>query len=196
MKKLNGFLIKRLKEKFSIGMIGIGMGCGTTHLTIALANYLQSALGRRTAVIELSGKHDLKDMIRKEGDQRQKLAGVHYFTDISVGNIPEIMNSRYEVFVLDLGADYTASREEFLRCDRKIVIGSVSPWRVSAYEHFIKNVIASENYETWEFLVLFANILDKKKIQKRYGMHMISVPWIENPFYLKKEDLIFLQKII
>ncbi len=171
------------------------MGCGTTHLTIALANYLQSALGRKTAVIEWSGQHDLKDMIGKEGG-RQKLAGVQYFTDIKVGNIPEIVNSRYEAFVLDLGADYTASREEFLRCDRKIVTGSISPWKVSAYEHFLKNVIASENYETWEFLVLFANLADKKIIQKRYGMHMISIPWIENPFYLKKEDLLFLQKII
>ena len=55
------------------------MGCGTTHLTIALANYLQSALGRKTAVIEWSGQHDLKDMIGKEGG-RQKLAGVQYFT--------------------------------------------------------------------------------------------------------------------
>lgn len=196
MKKLNGFSIKNLKEKISIGMIGIGMGCGTTHLAIALANYLQSVLGRKTAVIELSGQHDLKDMLEKEGAGKQKLAGVRYFTDLKVGNIPEIMNSRYEAFVFDLGPDYTASREEFLRCDRKIIIGSISPWRVSAYERFLKNVIASENYETWEFLVLFANLLDKKKIQKRYGMHMISVPWIENPFYLEKEDLSFLQKII
>ena len=70
MNKLNGFLTRKLKEKISIGIIGIGMGCGATHLTIALANYLQSGLGKKTAVIELSGREDLKSMIRKEGRGR------------------------------------------------------------------------------------------------------------------------------
>ncbi len=196
MNKLNGFLTRKLKEKISIGIIGIGMGCGATHLTIALANYLQSGLGKKTAVIELSGREDLKSMIRKEGRGKQKILDVRYFTDICVGKIPEIMNSGYEVFLLDLGGDYKAAREEFLRCDRKIVIGSISPWRSFAYEKFIENAIASENCKLWEFLVLSANILDKKKIQKRYGMHLLSVPWIENPFYLNKEDIMFLQKII
>lgn len=172
------------------------MGCGATHLAVAMANYLQSGLGRKTALIELSGKHELRDMIRKEGGKKQKLLGVQYYTDICVGKIPEIMNSRYEAIVLDLGADYAAAREEFLRCDRKIVTGSISPWKISAYEHFLKNIIASENYEAWEFLVLFANLLDKKKVQKRYGVRMLSIPWIENPFYLKKEDMVFLQKIV
>lgn len=194
---MNGFSGRRmLKEKVSIGIVGIGTGCGVTHLTIALANYMHSGLGRRTAIIELSGKHELETMIRKEGNKNQNLVGIHYFTDIGVGKIPEIMNSRYEVFVLDLGADYAAAREEFLRCDRKIVVGSISPWRVSAYEHFLKKVMESENITAWEFLILFANLSDKKRIQKRYGMQMISIPRIENPFYLKKEDMMFLQKII
>lgn len=194
---MNGFSGRRmLKEKVSIGIVGIGSGCGVTHLTIALANYMHSGLGRRTAIIELSGKNELETMIRKEGNKNQNLVGIHYFTDIGVGKIPEIMNSRYEVFVLDLGADYVAAREEFLRCDRKIVVGSISPWRVSAYEHFLKKVMESENITAWEFLILFANLSDKKRIQKRYGMQMISIPRIENPFYLKKEDMMFLQKII
>ncbi len=194
---MNGFSGRRmLKEKVSIGIVGIGTGCGVTHLTIALANYMHSGLGRRTAIIELSGKNELETMIRKEGNKNQNLVGIHYFTDIGVGKIPEIMNSRYEVFVLDLGADYVAAREEFLRCDRKIVVGSISPWRVSAYEHFLKKVMESENITAWEFLILFANLSDKKRIQKRYGMQMISIPRIENPFYLKKEDMMFLQKII
>lgn len=196
MKNLNGFSIKKLKEKVSIGIIGIGKGCGATHLVVALANYLQSALGKKTAVIELSGQQELKELIGKEGDKRQKLFGVSYFTDICVGNIPEIMNSRYDAFVLDLGADYETAREEFLRCDRKIVVGSISPWKAFAYEHFLNTITATENYEAWEFLVLFANVLDKKRLQKRYGMYMISIPWIENPFCLKQEDMQFLQKII
>lgn len=196
MKRLNGFSSKKLKEKVSIGIIGIEPGCGVTHLAIALANYMQSGLGRKAALLELSGKHELKDMIQKEGDKNKNLLGVHYFTDICVGKIPEIMNSKYEVFILDLGADYAMAREEFLRCDYKIVSGSISPWKISIYEHFLNNVIVAENYESWEFLVLFANISDKKNVQKRCGVRLMNIPWIENPFYLKKEDLMFLQKIV
>lgn len=147
-------------------------------------------------MVELSGRHELDAMVKKEGTDIHELLGVHYFTDIYVGKIPEIMNSGYEAVVLDLGVDYVAAREEFLRCDRKVVIGSISPWKISAYEHFFEDVIALENYELWEFLVLFANLLDKKSIQKRYGVHTLSVPWIENPFCLNRKDMIFLQKII
>lgn len=194
--QLHGFSIRKLKEKVSIGIVGIGMGCGVTHLSIAMANYMQSGLGRKTALIELSGRCELRDMIQKEGGKNQTLLGICYYTDICVGQIPEIMNSRYEVFVLDLGSDYRSVREEFLRCDRKIIARSISPWKVSAYEHFLKEITATENYESWEFLALFANMLDKKKIQKRCGVRLISIPWIENPFYLKKDDMFFLQKIV
>ncbi len=193
---MKGFSVKKLKEKLSIGIIGVQMGCGATHLAIALANYLQSGLGRRTALLELSGKNDLKEMMLRVGDKKQKLLGVRYYTGICVGKIPEIMNSRFEAFVLDLGADYTLAREELLRCDRKIVVGSTCPWRSSAYGHFLKNVIATENFEAWEFLSVFANMQDKKNVQKRFGVHLLSVPFIENPFYLKKEDIVFLQNII
>ena len=62
--------------------------------------------------------------------------------------------------------DGRMEREEFLRCDRKIVVGSISPWKVIAYERFLNHITATENYEAWEFLVLFANMLDKKTIQK------------------------------
>ncbi len=196
VKKLNGFLTGKLKEKISIGIIGTGSGCGTTHLAIALANYLQSGLGKQTAVIEMPGQHDLEHMIRDECRGKQELFHVQYFTGIGVGKIPEILNSGYEAFVLDCGGDYQAAREEFLRCDRKLVMGSISPWKVSAFEHFMRNIIAIENYQQWEFLVLFADRTDRKRIQKRYKMHLTSVPWIENPFYLKKEDLIFLQKLL
>ncbi len=196
MESLNGFSIKRMKEKISIGILGIEKGCGATHLTIALANYMQSALGKKTAVMELSGQRELQSLMEKEGGKIQKLLGVSYYTDLCGGSIPDIMNSRYEAVILDLGADYETAREEFLRCDRKIVVGSISPWRVFAYERFLNKITSTENYEAWEFLVLFANLLDKKALQKRYGMHMLSIPWIENPFYLQQEDLVFLQKII
>ena len=100
---MGGFSFSRLKEKVSIGIIGIGMGCGVTHLTIALANYLQSGMGKKTAVIELSGQNALKDMIQEEGNERHELLGIHYFTDVSIGKIAEVINSRYEAFVRDLG---------------------------------------------------------------------------------------------
>lgn len=190
------FQRKRQKDKISIGIFGVEIGCGATHLAIALANYLQSGLGRKSAVVELSGQNELKALTEREGNEQRELLGVRYFTGICQEQVPEIFNSRYEAFVLDLGTDFVSAREELLRCDRKIVIGSISPWKVSAYQYFIEQITMQQHADDWEYLCLFGDRHDARKIQKRYGIHMLVVPFLENPFYLKRQDIAFLQKII
>jgi len=188
---------RRLKDKLCIGIFGVESGCGATHLAIALANFLQSGLGKRTAVIELSGAHELRQLDAREGNERHELLGVRYFTDISYEQVPDILNGRYEAFILDLGTDYETAREEFLRCDRKIVTGSISPWKVDAYQNFLEQItLQNRNADEWEFLCLFGDRHDTRRIQKRYGIHMTGVPFLENPFCLKMQDIAFLQKIV
>lgn len=171
-------------------------GCGATHFVVALANYFRSALGRKTAVIELSAQGDLESLVKREADQKQELFGVHYYTGVCMGRIPDILNGDGEVFIMDLGTDFRTVREEFLRCDRKIVLGSLSLWQIASYEQYFSHIIAGEQYKEWKFLALSADRRSRKAMQKKYGIYMKAVPYMENPFLLKKEDIKFLQRIL
>ena len=191
---MNGFSSRRLKERISIGVLGTERGSGATHLVLAAANYLYSGIGRKTAVLELSGRNDLQAMVLREGNGSE-LLGVRYFFGNEARQVPELYNQEYEAYVLDLGVDYRAARGEFLRCDTKIVIGSISPWKASKYEYFLE-FVQQETYKMWDYLVLFGYKQDKRKMEKRYGIRMKQMPFLENPFCLQREDIAFLQKII
>lgn len=153
---MNGFSSRRRKEKLSIGVLGTERGSGVTHLALAAANYIHSGIGRKTAVLELSGRNELQEFIRKEGNTENELLGVKYFFENEASQVPDLYNLEYEAYVLDLGTDYKTAREEFLRCDTKIVIGSISPWKASKYEYFMEQ-IGFETYKKWEFMVLYGN---------------------------------------
>jgi hypothetical protein len=43
------------------------------------------------------------------------------YRDVTKQQITEILGEDYECFILDLGADFIDSREEFLQCSTKIV---------------------------------------------------------------------------
>ena len=49
-----------VEEPRIIGVTGAGRSLGTTHLCVLAANYLCSACGRRTAVLEWNGHGDFR----------------------------------------------------------------------------------------------------------------------------------------
>ena len=49
---------------------------------------------------------------------------VDYYPAVSIGEIPQILNHGYCYLLYDFGVLTEANYNEFLRCDRKIVIGT------------------------------------------------------------------------
>ena len=58
---------------------------------------------------------------------------VDYYPAVSIGEIPQILNHGYCYLLYDFGVLTEANYNEFLRCDRKIVIGSLAPWKEQIY---------------------------------------------------------------
>lgn len=54
---------------------------------------------------------------------------VDYYPAVSIGEIPQILNHGYCYLLYDFGVLTETNYNEFLRCDRKIVIGSLAPWK-------------------------------------------------------------------
>ena len=89
---------------------------------MALANYLASGLGEKTAYLELCGHGEVSHW--KETNPKGYFTDIKidYYPDLKREQIPILLNHPYEKIIMDFGDAYLNFREELLRCDGKIFL--------------------------------------------------------------------------
>ena len=116
---------------------------------------------------------------------------------VSIGEIPQILNHGYCYLLYDFGVLTETNYNEFLRCDRKIVIGSLAPWKEQLYHKFIQSTfIGQKSWEDFYYLVLFGEGNDMQAFRKKYHLSMAQIPFFKNPFHIEKEQFPFLQELL
>ncbi|MGN0484869.1 MAG: hypothetical protein ACI4HI_15090 [Lachnospiraceae bacterium] len=182
-------------QKCVIGIMGATNGVGTTHLAIALTNFFSDIKRKKTALLEINEHGQLATMLPDEGAFTIKNA--IYYPQVDPRDVPGLCNGAQEITILDLGSEYQKNRLEFLRCDKKIVIGSMCPWKQESYLHFLDMLQQEENYRQWlHCLILFGDKKDKRKISSEYHISAFSVPFIADPFHLNKKEMTFIKKLV
>lgn len=122
---------------------------------------------------------------------------VDYYPAVSIGEIPQILNHGYCYLLYDFGVLSEQNLGEFLRCDRKIVIGSLAPWKEPFYQKFIQSTFFNQRSgEDFYYLVLFGDKNDIHNFQKKFHLPMTQIPFIQNPFHIEKEQFPFLQELL
>lgn len=184
-------------EKRSIGILGVQQGVGVTHLAAAMMHYCSSHLKSQTALVELSGNHELEEL-QKERDRRSlHPSREHYFVNTDCERMAEVINCGYETYILDMGSEFYRIKREFLRCDTKIIIASLSPWKRRELTYFMSYIYGEEGLGSGvTFLAQYGKRKDKKDFQKTYRVPIHTFPYIEDPFHLKEADILFLKSLI
>lgn len=148
--------------------------------------------------MELNKNGTLYRLSKNTGDTAFSLFGVDYYPNAASLHLPSLINSSYDYLILDLGTsteDFIM--DEFLRCDRKILLGSLSPWRQICYGNFLTNFLKTyQNHGTIVYLALFGIKDDLIEFSHAYHIYMQGVPFLANPFQLRKENLSFLEHMI
>ncbi len=179
----------------SIGIAGIASGMGVTHLAVTLANYSAAHRKRKTAVIELSGNHAIEKMTgtSEPGEWNR----VFYYPNVKQYHIAEILNGDYEVVVFDMGNAYYRIRTEFLRCDEKLIVGSLAPWRKMEYEDFVLEEMGEDRWvRGMVFLTQYGMKRDKKDFIKAAGVPIYTLPFVREPVKADKTCYEFLDSFL
>ena len=190
-------LARKQKERKTIGFYGVDTGVGTTHLAIAAANYAANEGGIPSAVAEFGGRPCIRDLdLYGQAGDHFELDGVGYYPQMGPADIPQLLNGAYRYVMFDMGCDESCW-QEFLRCDLKYVVASLSPWRIRQAEEFmdLHQNDNSKNYFT-ALLTVTGNVYEKKKFQRRYHVPVRTIPFIADPFRLVKDQLTFFQELI
>ncbi len=180
----------------TVGFYGVEPGVGTTNLAIAAANFAANEWGVPAAVAEMSGFGCIRDLDGDgDGGDCFELYGVGYYPEAGPARMPELLNGAYRYVILDTGCGQ--GWQEFLRCDLKYVVASLSPWHVRQAEDFMytHEEDQTKNYFT-ALLTVTGSVYEKKNFQREFHVPVKTVPFIADPFRLVKDQLPFFQEIL
>ena len=190
--------------KLVIGILGTHKGCGVTHLGIMLANYLSNYMGYKTAFLECYPQKDIqylqnyvyRDDVAAKKLEMFKIHHVSYHRSVKEQTLPEVIGDSYDGVILDLGSDFVRNRNEFLRCDKRIVVSSLSAWKRHELDQFIKNNSYIKSSRQWLYMTPFSRNRDIKEASKDFHQKIYGIPYEADPFAISKSTLQLFQKLI
>ena len=125
--------------------------------------------------------------------------GVDYYPLVDKQEIPVLMNAGYHYLIFVFGTISTDTFDELLRCDRKLILGSLAPWKDVPLYDFCRKYPKEKQQTYFLFLVLFGEKQDIQTFSKKCTLsqrQVLSIPFIQNPFHITKEQFTFLEKLL
>lgn len=174
-----------------IGLMGVHHGAGVTHTGLLLAFYMGEELGKRTAFLECNNHHDMI-LVQEAYEWSREAAdnftfhNITFYKDVILTHLPELLNDEYECLILDFGTDFISNRDEYLRCDTKIIVSGSAPWEQEKLNKFLHSIQTIRGIENWHFLTVQAQRYNLSRLNKRLGRNIHSIPYNPNPMIPSK----------
>lgn len=181
-----------------IGVIGAGRGTGVTHFSVMTAGYLSGVLRMRCAVLEWN-HHESFSCMRaacssgKKGENPFRVLETDYFEKAGINTLLLCKKSGYHVVIVDYGSAKEGNLEEFYRCSRQLVIGSLSEWQIGEFLEFEKRGIKTE--KSWDSLVSFGSEEARASLEKRLKIPIRRIPFSIDPFSVTSKTISFYEKL-
>lgn len=199
----------RTDARTTVGITGLGAGTGVTHLAVSLCSYCASKLGKRTAYAELHARNEIASVCPKTEHSSEpepaashfQLHGTDYYPGVDGRLIPTLLNQGYDYLIFDSGNFAETDLSEFLRCDRKLILGSLAPWKSGKIREFFDLLESNDIYlgESLYYLMQTGSRKDLLYFSKSCHIpiqYVQPVPFIKDPFCIEKEQFPFLQKLL
>lgn len=174
-----------------IGIAGAGRGTGVTHLTLMTANYLQSACGKKTAVLERNGHGDFCRFGKMcTGQKKEKdcyrIQEVDYYPKAGAGSLMECINAGYQWVLIDYGTIEEISYVELMQCGIVWILMSFSEWQMEAFWELVRQK-ESRITENWQFFTAFGSEESRIEWNKRRRPEILRIPFSVDAFTVTRE---------
>lgn len=171
----------RLAEYSESSLLGTGFGNDTSPR--------RAGIGKDSSL--------LRTHTDTECGSRILIYGVDYYPSVPLSALSAFYNLDYRYVILDYGAAERERYQDFLRCDRKLIVGSLSPWKKDCYEEFLQAYQPIQQHGgNTVYLALFGYKADLLEFSHQHHLSMRAVPFIANPFQLEKNLFSFLESLI
>lgn len=204
--------IKRCRSKLpgsgirTIGLAGCGRGVGTSHLAVSLANYLTGVKRKKTALLEWNSHDDFSALEQFAGYRKavsgkrqpgmdQEQAGwnrfcimeVDYYKMADPATLSFCLGKDYRYIIMDYGEVNQNSLCECARCDRKILVGSLTEWKAGAF----LEVLGQEGNrdKSWRMAVVSGGENTRREVERLFRCHLQRIPASTDAFCVTREEM-------
>ncbi|MBD5158135.1 MAG: hypothetical protein HDT13_10960 [Butyrivibrio sp.] len=191
---------KNNRKSASVGIIGTAGKTGATHLAVMLAVFLAAVAGARVALAEMNGSGCfrqaeiiLSNNFSKKYGKIKRLISIYTQSDGS--EIAGIMSEGYDYVIIDFGCDFEQNRQQFLMCGVKLVVGSLSWWKIHEYVGFAARTRGEASRSRWKFLAVSPVPEGIRYLKKNFGISVGAIPCEPDPFCLGEQSMDFLQEL-
>lgn len=180
--------------------MGVSAKVGTTFTAILLASYLSGVFWKKTALLECNRHGDflrIQEHYRKESKDALcfEYRGIDYFPYASEREILECENQGYQSIVVDFGCDYIQGRNEYLRCQKKLIVGSTSDWEFEEFFEFLKWT-EMERGKDWLYAAFLGGRKNRERLEKKMHLSVHSIPYLESPYWIDETVLHFFHELL
>ncbi len=192
------------KNSRIIGIAGAGRGTGVTHMCILTANYMASALDRRTALIQWNdhgGLEGLREICLADLKQctdieahKYKIFGVTYYTHGSPQILTGCLDGPYEETIIDFGELRQEVREDWLRCSVQILMGALCEWKLKAFLGHLAEDRGGRGRRI--YMAAFGSEDMRKQIERRFRITLIRVPFSADAFSVDRGLMEWFDRIL
>lgn len=182
----------------TIGVLGIQGGCGTTHFSVMLANYLAAAELKKTALLERNTSGDIGRIIEVcTGKQWEKMPvsilDVDYFPHSSKEELGSCIQSSYDAVILDFGIVREAQKTEFFQCRKQYLIGALNEWKLDGLMEHKAWILKGKG--RWKYLTVFGSEEARRELRRRFGLSFEQIPFAPDAFAIDSRTAEFFRKI-
>jgi len=188
------------EEPQMIGVIGAGHAMGTTHLCILTANYLCSACGKKTAVLEWNGHGDFArfgSACTGGGYEEPvyRIQEVDFYPGADGHRMADCMEKGYQRIIMDFGILKEQKNAEILRCHKVFLMVSFSEWQEGV---FGKMDIWQERavHNGWQCLTVFGSEESRIRWNKRRRPTILRIPFSVDAFTVTEEVMNWMKPLL
>ena len=202
----SGFLLAYKRIRFRknstmkvIGVIGTEQAVGTTHFSCMLGVFLSMVKGYKVAVVELCSPGSIRQagrLFKRLNISRMKkaLRIISLYTESDEVELSEIISMNYDYVIVDYGCNFAKYKKSYLMCPYKMVVGSLSWWRLQNYVTFVAKNSAEKSIKHWFFMATSPVKEGIRYLNQEFKIQIEEIPYEPDPFLLKN-SLGFLHRI-
>lgn len=166
-----------------------------------LSVFLSMVKGNRIALVEMSesGCFRQAEIIRTSLNRleyKKYNKRVSTYTNLDNDGYAELVSQGYSYIITDFGHDYEANRQLFLLCNIKLVVGSMSWWKLQHFVSFLAITESEGTGKNFRYLANNASEKTKKYLKKEFKLIVKEIPYEADPYELSGESLLFLEKLL
>lgn len=172
-----------IKKTKIIGFLSTSQSVGLTHFVGMLYSYLKDFHGKRMVWVT----YDEAFMEFCRQNTKKELARDVFF-GLSYQEMVALKDMEMDYILVDYGHELSRFREDFLRSDIRVLMGSLSLWQRNPFLLYLSHE-QSSILHSMQVFYHFGEQNTAKTLRRKLCPQLKHVPFCVDPFYLKKETV-------